>query len=361
MAESLMPRQIQPMLAKPGSMPVNDGDYGFEMKWDGIRAILYLDRGRACLSSRNLLDITRQYPEVLSLAEELGSCQLILDGEIVALGDNGRPSFASLQSRMGVASDRAVSQLMATTPVTYMIFDLLYRNGISMISQPYARRRHLLQDLGLAGRTWQTPGCTAGNGPAVQGISQQLGMEGVMAKLLDSPYQPGRRTGCWLKIKNQLRQELVIGGWLPGRGARSGRIGALMVGYYDLAPDQAAARGLEQQLIFAGKVGTGFSDLMLDKLQKALQPLCRVTSPFRQDSEAWIRSQAPHHADQRASGYSASVVRTSGGPRAGAVFVEPLLVCEVEFTEWTPNHTLRHPSFKGLRQDKSPRDVVRET
>ena len=354
MAESLMPRKIAPMLAKPGSMPANDSDYGFEMKWDGIRAILYIDHGRAYLSSRNLLDITRQYPEVLSLAEEPGSSQLILDGEIVALGEDGRPSFASLQSRMGVASDRAVRQLMATTPVTYIIFDLLYRNGISMISQPYTRRRDLLRDLGLAGRAWQTPGYTAGNGPAVQGISRRLGMEGVVAKLLDGPYQPGKRTGLWLKIKNQMRQELVVGGWLQGRGVRSGRIGALMVGYYDLASDQAAARGLEQQLIFAGKVGTGFSDLTLDRLEEALRPICRITSPFQQDPGARRSELVPHHACKQACGAAAPVTRAPGGPWAEAVFVEPLLVCEVEFTEWTPNNTLRHPSYKGLRSDKIP-------
>ncbi len=222
-----------PMLARPGAMPENDGDYGFEMKWDGIRAILYIDHGRARLVSRNLNDITGQYPEVLPLAEAPGASQLVLDGEIVALGEDGRPSFGRLQNRMGVASDQAVRQLMATTPVTYMIFDVLYRDGVSLMDEPYTRRREALAGLQLSGKAWQTPDYAAGNGPAVQGISRRLGLEGVVAKRLDSHYQPGKRTGAWLKIKNQLRQELVIGGWVPGSGARSGRIGALLVGYYE--------------------------------------------------------------------------------------------------------------------------------
>jgi bifunctional non-homologous end joining protein LigD len=333
MAKEPMPGEIMPMLAKPGPMPANDGDYGFEMKWDGIRAILYIDHGRGRLFSRNLLDITGQYPEVQSLAELTGASQLILDGEIVALGDDGTPSFGKLQSRMGVASGcppkvgAAVRQLMVTTPVTYMIFDVLYRDGASLMDEPYAGRREVLAGLGLSGKAWQTPDYAVGNGPAVQGISRRLGLEGVMAKRLDSPYQPGKRSGAWLKIKNQLRQELVIGGWLPGRGARSGRIGALLVGYYEMTPEQA-----EQQLVYAGKVGTGFTGLTLDRLAKALQPMHWATSPFQGDP----------------------------GVR-GAVFVEPLLVCEVEFTQWTSHGALRHPSFKGLRTDKSPREVVRET
>jgi bifunctional non-homologous end joining protein LigD len=327
MAEQPVPGGIVPMLARPGEMPANDGDYGFEMKWDGIRAILYLDRGRGRLASRNLLDITRQYPEAQLLAEEWGASRLVLDGEIVALDGDGGPSFGRLQNRMGVASEQAVKQLMETTPVTYMIFDLLYRDGASLMGEPYSRRRDLLQELDLSGKAWQTPAHVAGNGLTVQAISRRLGLEGVMAKRLDSPYQPGKRTGAWLKIKNQMRQELVIGGWLPGGGARSGRIGALMAGYYDGMPG-----GQEQRLVYAGKVGTGFSDRMLDDLAAVLQPLRRASSPFCPDP----------------------------GLR-GAVFVEPLLVCEVEFTQWTVHGTLRHPSFKGLREDKDPREVVRET
>jgi bifunctional non-homologous end joining protein LigD len=340
MAKEPVPKGIMPMLAKPGAMPANDGDYSFEMKWDGIRAILYLDHGRARLASRNLLDITGQYPEVQALAELPGTSQLILDGEIVAFGDDGRPSFGRLQNRMGVASGQAVRQLMTTTPVAYMIFDVLYRDGAFLMDEPYTGRREVLAGLDLSGKAWQTPAYVAGNGPAVQAISRQLGLEGVMAKRLDSPYQPGKRSGAWLKIKNQLRQELVIGGWLPGSGARSGRIGALLVGYYDTLPGRA--RG-EQQLVYAGRVGTGFSDQTLDRLAEALQPLRRATSPFQGGPGGRVAPGA--HL----------------GGREAAVFVKPLLVCEVEFTQWTLHDTLRHPAFKGLRPDKNPREVVRET
>jgi bifunctional non-homologous end joining protein LigD len=371
MERELRPREIKPMLAKPGELPDNDSDYGFEMKWDGIRAILYIEQGRVRLASRNLFDITAQYPEVLPLAEEAGAGQLILDGEIVTLGDDGGPSFGRLQNRMGVASEAAVRRLMATTPVTFMIFDVLYRDGASLMDDPYTRRREVLADLRLSGKSWQTPDYVAGNGRAVQAISRRLGLEGVLAKRLDSPYQPGKRSGAWVKIKNQQRQELVIGGWLQGRGARSGKIGALLVGYYrsreaggldaegdERLPAQGCsehiAEGLhnsdsadkisflntaeqesgdamsEPRLVYAGKVGTGFTDLALDWLRDALQPLRRATSPFQ------------------------------GPAVGGAVFVEPLLVCEVEFTQWTIHGTLRHPSFKGLRTDKNPREVVRE-
>jgi bifunctional non-homologous end joining protein LigD len=361
MVKEPMPQKIIPMLAKMGEMPANDGDYGFEMKWDGIRAILYIDHSRARLASRNLLDITGQYPEVLHLAESPGASQLILDGEIVALGDDARPSFGRLQNRMGVVSDESVRRLMVTIPVTYMIFDMLYRDGASLMSEPYIKRREVLSGLRLSGSAWQTPDYAAGNGPTVQGISRQLGLEGVVFKHLNSPYQPGRRSGAWLKLKNQLRQELVIGGWIPGSGTRSGMIGALLVGYYEAAKPSADTAPLyqglkpnvilnvssspvllsagsgtgqcdpEQQLVYAGKVGTGFTDLTLDRLAEALRPLRRATSPFY---------QCPGEK--------------------GAVFVEPLLVCEVEFTQWTTHNIMRHPSFKGLRTDKGPRDVVRE-
>ncbi|MGD0154278.1 MAG: non-homologous end-joining DNA ligase [Thermacetogeniaceae bacterium] len=352
MAKAPMPQKIVPMLAKPGRLPVNDGEYGFEMKWDGIRAILYLASGQARLLSRNLLDLTRQYPEVLPLPDTPGIGQLIVDGEIVALGEDGRPSFTRLQNRMGVVSDQKVRQLMGTIPVIYMVFDLLYLDGVNLMDQSYARRKDALKGLEIPGKAWQIPGYTPGNGPAVQAISRRLGLEGVVAKRLDSPYQPGKRTGAWLKIKNQLRQELVIGGWLPGgRPGKSGAlpkgIGALMVGYYKPAPEQALTGSQEQQLIYAGKVGTGFTDLALEQLERLLPPLRQATSPFQQ-----APALHPNHPEDTWAGRVPAL--------AGAVFVEPRLVCEVEFTQWTPHGTLRHPSFKGLRSDKNPREVVRE-
>lgn len=312
---------IPPMLAKPGKLPEEDDDYGFEIKWDGIRAILYISKGHVRILSRNLKDITKQYPELLALGTALPAEQAVLDGEIVAFTTDGRPSFSRLQGRMGLASSKSIALKMQEIPATYVIFDLLELNGISLLDKPYTERRKLLESLQLTGTNWQVPAYKQGKGLELLTASRTLDLEGIIAKRLDSPYQAGKRPGTWLKIKNQLRQELVIGGYVPGQGARLGYIGALLVGYYD-----------NNQLVYAGAVGTGFSKATLNKLEKLLAPLKQQKNPF---------DQVP--------------------PQREATFVRPQLVAEFEFTEWTPNNTLRHPSFKGLRDDKQAISVVRET
>jgi len=326
-----MPLNLLPMLAVPGKLPDNYGDYGFEIKWDGLRAIAYITAGRITLQSRNLKDITPQYPELEALGAALGKRRLVLDGEIVALGQDGRPSFSSLQHRMGRKSVSAINKLTETIPVNYMIFDILYLDGDSLQERPYSDRRACLQNLALEGASWRTPLYRAGEGPAMVDASKEIGLEGVVAKQLDSCYEAGKRSGAWIKIKNQARQELVIAGWIPGSGRRAGQIGAILTGYYDVTADEAAIRGNPQRLFFAGKVGTGFSDLVLVHLKETFAALRRPTSPF---------AQAPPYKD--------------------AVYIEPSLVGEFEFTEWTPHQTLRHPSFKGLRTDKEPTAVIRE-
>jgi bifunctional non-homologous end joining protein LigD len=190
---------------------------------------------------------------------------------------------------------------------------------------PYSERRARLEELDLNGPSWRTPAYHEGHGDALLQASAQQGLEGIVAKRLDSPYEPGKRNGTWLKIKNTRRQELVIGGWLPGEGRRQGRIGALLMGYYDHeAPTP--------ELRLAGKVGTGFDAKELDMLEQVLAPLRRATSPFSGAKQ----------------------------PGKGAIYVEPRLVAEVEFSEWTRDHMLRHPSYKGLRDDKRALDVVLE-
>jgi bifunctional non-homologous end joining protein LigD len=223
---------------------------------------------------------------------------------------------------MHVGSSAQAKRLAKDAPVTYMIFDLLWLDGHSLIALPYAERRERLSALGLSGATWQTPDHLTGKAEDVLAATAAQKLEGVVAKRLDSPYAPGARNGSWLKIKNFGRQELVIGGWLPGEGRRRERIGALLVGVYDT----------EGQFRYAGRVGTGFSDAELDKLAKLLAPLQREQSPFE--------------AGER--------------PPRGAIFAEPQLVAEVEFSEWTTAGSLRHPSYKGLREDKDAREVVRE-
>jgi bifunctional non-homologous end joining protein LigD len=186
---------------------------------------------------------------------------------------------------------------------------------------PYTERRRLLDEqLKLEGPHWRTPSYHAGDGPGMLAASRERGLEGVIAKKLDSVYEPGKRTANWLKIKNVQRQEVVIGGWMPGEGRRAESLGSLVVGYYD-----------GDRLVYAGNVGTGFKDADLKRLGKLLEPLKRKDSPF----------------DGRQ-------------PKKGAIFVEPKLVAEVEFLEWTRAGTLRAPSFKGLRDDKDPKSVVRE-
>jgi bifunctional non-homologous end joining protein LigD len=315
-----MPEQLTPMLAKLSKLPGNDADWGFEIKWDGIRALAFVDGGRIRLQNRNGRDATRQYPELRELGKAVGARQLILDGEIVAFDEQGRPSFERLQSRMHLASDSAVRRRMQDIPAAYMIFDLLYLDGHATMALPYTDRRKLLEQLGLDGPHWRTPAYHAGDGRSLLDASRKNGLEGVIAKRLDSPYEPGKRTGCWLKIKNVQRQEVVIGGWMPGEGRRAQSLGSLVVGYYD-----------GDRLVYAGNVGTGFKEDDLVRLGRLLEPLRRTKSPF----------------DGRQ-------------PKKGAVFVEPELVAEVEFLEWTRTATLRAPSFKGLRDDKDPRSVVRE-
>src|SRR5438270_12652919 len=214
-------------------LPDNDEAYAYEFKWDGVRALVYLRDGETCIQSRNLLDVTAQYPEVTALGDELAGRRLILDGEIVALDDRGRPSFQRLQRRMHVASAAEVRRRMAQVPVAYLVFDLLYLDSRSIMGKPYTERRERLEGLAPAGPGWAIPPRRTGEGTAMLEASLRQGLEGVMAKRLDSTYEPGRRSRAWLKVKHHRRQEFVIGGWTTGEGRREGRIGALLLGYYE--------------------------------------------------------------------------------------------------------------------------------
>jgi bifunctional non-homologous end joining protein LigD len=319
-----LPEKIVPMMARTGTLPRDDEQWGFEVKWDGVRAICHSEPGRMRLHSRNLLDITPRYPEVGRLNRALSHHRAILDGEIVALDAEGKPSFGALQRRMHVGSESTVRRLAKETPVTYIIFDLLWLDGHSLMELPYTERRARLAELELGdGGRWRVPDYVVGHGEQLLAATEQQGLEGVIAKRLDSKYEPGRRTPSWLKIKNVDRQEVVVGGWVPGDGKRRDRIGALLVGVRD---DNGELRHV-------GRVGTGFTEAELDRLAEKLRPLERADSPF-----------AP------------------GGPKIprGAVFAEPELVAEVEFREWTDGGQLRAPSYKGLRDDKPAELVVRE-
>ena len=312
------PESVVPMLAKLSKLPASDDGWAAEVKWDGVRAIAYCRPGRLELQSRNLNDITAQYPEVRGLSRQLGARDAVLDGELVAFDEEGRPSFERLQQRIHQTSESVVRRRMKTQPVTYVVFDLLYLDGRNLIGEPYGHRRDLLDDLGLAGESWQVPGYSAGQARELLQASAEQRLEGIVLKRLDSRYAPGKRNGSWLKVKNLGRQELVIGGWQEGEGRRRNRLGSILLGYFD-------ERG---ELRYAGKVGTGFSDRDLEELLRRLRPLARKSNPF---------------AGRR-------------GPRQ-AHFVEPELVAEIEFRELTAEGMVRHGSFKGLREDKPAKEV----
>jgi bifunctional non-homologous end joining protein LigD len=318
-----MPERIVPMMARPSdTVPRDEKNWSFEVKWDGVRAIAYVKPGRLRLESRNLNEITDAYPEVRGLLGALGMHQAVLDGEIVAFDANGRPSFERLQRRMHVTSPSAIRRLQSSMPVVYAIFDLLYLDGHSLTELPYRERRSRLESLNLSGAAWRVPAAHPGEGKLLLEATAKQGLEGVVAKRLDSRYEPGRRSGSWLKIKHTMRQELVIGGWMPGEGRRTKRIGALLMGFYE-----------DGRFRYAGRVGTGFTEKTLDDLQRRLEPLRRDTSPFE------VAPRLPREA----------------------VFVQPELVAEIELREWTAERIMRAPSFKGLRDDKPAIDVVAES
>jgi bifunctional non-homologous end joining protein LigD len=317
-----LPSLVRPMLASAGALPSDDTGWSYEFKWDGVRTIAYVEGGRVRLLSRADRDCTATYPEVQGLGEALGSRQVVLDGEIIALDAAGRPSFEALQPRTNLADAARARRLARTTPVTYFVFDILHLDGRSTIGLSYLDRRRLLEGLGLEGAHWAVPAHHPGPGADLLAAARSSGLEGVVAKWSDSPYRPGRRGTDWVKIKVTRTQEVVIGGWSPGTGARERRLGALLVGI-----------PFQEGLQYAGKVGTGFTERTLDDLQARLDGLRRSTSPFTTPLPPEV---------------------------AGATWVEPTLVGEVRFTEWTRVGRLRAPVWRGLRPDRSPAEVVRE-
>ncbi|MGW0232350.1 non-homologous end-joining DNA ligase [Actinopolymorpha singaporensis] len=322
-----LPELVRPMLATLGELPParDDEKFGYEMKWDGLRAVAYADGTKVRLKTRNDLDVTGTYPELADLQESLGSLPAVLDGEIVAFdAKTGRISFAALQQRMHVRDAAQVRRLREQSPVTYLIFDLLHLDGRSTVDLTYEQRRELLESLELRGPHWDTPPYTRGGGQELMAASKEQALEGVLAKRLTSRYEPGRRSRDWIKVKHARTQEVVIGGWQPGKGRREGTIGSLLLGVP--GPD-----GLE----YVGQVGTGFTDEMLADLADRTRRIARRTSPFAGTMPA---------KDSR-----------------DAHWVTPKLVGEVRFAEWTRDGRLRHPAWRGLRPDKAPDDVVRES
>ena len=323
---SPLPASIAPMLALPGSPPPGRlAEWAVEMKWDGVRALAFISDGRLRLVSRTGKDISATYPDLAALGGAVTASQALLDGEIVAFTD-GRPDFEALQPRMHVSSADAAFRLSATIPVSYLAFDALHSDGVRLTARPYIERRKILNTIISNGPRWLAPPHFPGPDlDAVRAASVANGLEGVVAKRLDSVYEPGARPGSWLKVKNQLTQEVVVAGWKPGQGNRTGLVGSLLVGVH-------SASGA---LLYAGHVGTGFSDPVLRMLTGRLEALRRPGSPF--DGPVPAEYARP------------------------AVWVEPRLVIEVTFDRWTRAGRMRAPAYRGLRDDKNPADVVRET
>jgi bifunctional non-homologous end joining protein LigD len=330
-----MPGRLDAMLAKPGEVPESDSaEWAYEVKWDGIRALGYARGGRWSMLSRRQEDVTARYPELEGIAEALADHDAVVDGEVVALDADGRPRFQLIQSRMGLTSAAAVQAKMKRQPVDYVIFDLLHLDGRRVRDLPYLQRRALLEDLGLDGPRWRTPAYRLDGGADLLEAARRQGLEGIVSKRAGSPYRPGKRTGEWIKTRVWRRQEFVIGGYIPGEGSRAKRVGSVLVGYYDGRRSELG-KGQKQQLHFAGGVGSGLKESDLQFLTKELRKRERPESPFD--------------------------VGAPTGPKARfAIWCEPELVCEVSWTEWTNVGTLRQPAFKGMRDDKDPREVVKE-
>lgn len=308
-------------------IPPDDENWAYEIKWDGMRAIGFVEDGRLRLQSVNGLDATQRFPELVGLADAIAPHTAVLDGEIVTFNEHGIPSFGLLQPRMQARNDTAARERAAEQPVFYVLFDLLELDGIDMTSLRYEERRAKLLELVPTGPFSKVSDGWIGGGEDLMKVMRDQGMEGLIAKRLGSRYEIGRRSRSWLKLKVRRRQELVVGGWLPGEGARSSHFGALLIGYHD-----RKAKG--SPLRYAGRVGTGFNETELQRLLALLEELKTDECPF--DPEP------PRPVIRRAH------------------WVRPELVVEVEFGEWTKDAILRHPAYVGQRVDKDAADVVRE-
>lgn len=317
------PLEYRPMMATSGTPADLQGSrWQYELKWDGVRALVLADRVGVRIFSRNGNDVTRTYPEFTDRA-----CwppqPFVADGEIIAVGPGGKPDFGLLQGRMKLTRAADVAKARTAIPLQLMLFDLLFDDGTDLRRLPLSQRRHRLEQF------FSPSDCPVDLSMVLDepvdlllASAQELGLEGVMAKRTDSRYASGQRTRTWIKLKTEQTQEVVVGGWRPGKGGRQETVGSLLVGI----PDGG-------KLQYVGRVGSGFSTRELAELRQTVERLGRKTSPFHEVPR-------PDAAD--------------------AHWVAPELVGEVTYSEWTGPGRLRHPRWRGWRVDKDPSDVVRE-
>jgi bifunctional non-homologous end joining protein LigD len=304
-------------------VPADERGWAFELKLDGARGLYHASNGHGVLRSRTGRDLTGCLPELAQLARCLGALEVVLDGELIVADPEGRPNFDQVLQRLRASSPPLVRQLRRELPVTFMIFDLLWLRDRPTLDLPYLERRAQLEELRLAGPHWHTVDCFTGvnAGTALLRASRAHGLEGIVAKRTTSPYRPGRRSRAWLKVKNFTRQSFWVGGWLPSSTGAAG----LLLGE---RTDEADGR-----LHYAGLVEFGYTPSQRAELAHRLAPLQRTTSPFvHEPSPSQLR--APF--------------RSRGAP-VRPVFVEPVLLVEVQFLARTTDGRLRHASYKGLR------------
>ncbi|MDH3706573.1 MAG: non-homologous end-joining DNA ligase [Acidimicrobiia bacterium] len=308
---------IRPMKAVVGELPVGD-DWVYEIKWDGMRVLAHLDDS-TLLRSGNEIDVTDRFPELAELHVAVGDRTAILDGEVVALDDDGRPSFSALQRRMHVADRAEAARRSADVPVAYQVFDLLHFDRHDLTRLPLADRRRLLEELIDGGPAWRVTE-QFDDGAALLAHAAEHRLEGIVAKRLDSRYDVGARSRSWRKVKIRREQDFVVAGTSAGAGGRAGSFGSLLLGYW-----------VDGRMRYAGRVGTGFSDVELTRLAQLLAPMVVDTDPF----------------DPPLSGVEAREV----------TFVRPEVVVQVGYAEWSRDGRLRHPTYLGQRHDVDAADV----
>jgi bifunctional non-homologous end joining protein LigD len=309
------------MKAVAGDLPRDDAGWAFEIKWDGMRAIVELEGGAVRMRTTRRNEVQVGYPELDHLGDAVGGRPAVLDGEVVAFDDAGRPSFSLLQQRMHVADRPSALARAAQVPVVFVAFDLLWFDGHDCAALPYLDRRRLLADVVDEGPWWRVPEHHVGDGATLLEAARRSGLEGVVAKRVDRPYLSGKRSSWWRKVKIRLHQEFVVGGWNPGAGTRAGAMGSLLLGCHR-----------DGRLRYVGNVGTGFDAAELARLGVKLDALATDECPF---------DPAPPRQ-----------------PTRDARWVRPELVVECEFGEWTPDGRLRHPAYLGERIDKDAADVT---
>ncbi|BEL13032.1 ATP-dependent DNA ligase [Actinoplanes sichuanensis] len=307
-----LPSAIAPMLATPGPVPQGTG-WAAEFKHDGMRACVTSAGSRWQARSRTGQDITSAFPEVGLLPDLTGGRRVVLDGELVVLDEAGAPDFRRLQRRMGVREPSP--GLLQTTPAVLYVFDLLVLDEREMTTAPYAERRAALEGLALHGTGIETPPSFADAASEVYAVAREHRLEGIVCKRLAAPYRPGQRCKSWVKTVIPHEADVVVCGWLPGRGRLSGAIGALVVGAYDRAGD----------LHLVGRVGSGLSSASRQQLQHQLAPLRRSSPP---------------------AGHAESIAM------ADATWVDPQVVARIAYRSWTDGHQLRHPVYRGVLEDR---------